>query len=110
MTSESLSRRGEFELLKNQGIRFRKSNLQIVYAPSPPDLIKFATAVSKKSGNAVKRNKFRRRVREAFRICADELACGSYLVSGNATSITIELKDIIEVLSDHQSFLKAKIA
>ncbi|MDA8277566.1 MAG: ribonuclease P protein component [Actinomycetota bacterium] len=110
MTSESLSRRGEFELLKSQGIRFRKNNLQIIYASFPPDSLKYACAVSKKAGNAVKRNKFRRRVREAFRICADEMVSGSYLVSANSTSITIELKDIIEVLSEHQSFLKAKLS
>ena len=110
MTSESLSRRGEFELLREQGIRFRKSNLQIIYAPSPPDSVKFATAASKKAGNAVKRNKFRRRVREAFRICAGDLVSGSYLVSANSTSITIELRDIIEILGEQQSYVRTKLS
>ena len=108
MTLSSLSRRGEFELLKTQGVRFSKDNLTLVFTSSPTDSVKFAVSTPKKSGCAVRRNKFRRRARECFRIYSDELICGSYLIAANSSSITMDFRDIVRVLQDQQSFLKAK--
>ncbi|MDA8196294.1 MAG: ribonuclease P protein component [Actinomycetota bacterium] len=108
MRIESLSRRSDFDILRSRGVRYRNSGLQIVYCDHVGNSVMLATAVSKKSGSAVIRNKFRRRVREAFRTYPGDMSPGIYLVSSNSDSVTVKLSVITRVLSEQQMFLKSK--
>ena len=52
----------------------------LIYAKGRQDEIKIGFSVSKKLGNAVLRNKIRRRIREIYRTNEDELLSGFDLV------------------------------
>jgi len=75
---ESLSLRRDFEELRRCGKRFRGEVVRVVSLQRPDGPVQIAVAASRKSGNAVERNKFRRRVREAAR--STTLLPGCYLV------------------------------
>ncbi len=62
-----LSGKAEFERVFRGGWRFRGSVLKIVCSGNTLGLIRLGFSVSRKSGCAVERNRFRRRVRETLR-------------------------------------------
>jgi ribonuclease P protein component len=62
-----LVKKGDFKRVFDSGRRFSSSYLVIYALPSGLDFSRLGLAVSKKIGNAVTRNKIRRRLREAVR-------------------------------------------
>ena len=77
----SLRRRSDFHRLHAQGQRKGDTLLQVRVLPTPPQVprlapIRLGILVSKKYGNAVERNRFKRIVRAALREIQDELQPG----------------------------------
>ena len=60
-----LKKEKEFNFVFKKGSRLYSKNITLVYAPAQQ--LKAGFAVSKKHGGAVKRNKIKRYLREAFR-------------------------------------------
>lgn len=63
--SEILKRRSDFATLIRQGNRLSSKHITLYFTES--NTLKYGFAVSRKVGNAVKRNKARRRIREILR-------------------------------------------
>jgi ribonuclease P protein component len=65
---------------------------------SPP---RVAYAVGQRVGNAVARNRVRRRLRAAARVCEPKLAAGAaYLVSAEREVLTMPFEELVETLGD----------
>ena len=55
------------------GRKYRGTYLSIYFIPSPDDISRAGISVGKRLGNAVKRNRARRLIREALRLSRDSL-------------------------------------
>jgi ribonuclease P protein component len=62
-----LSGRPLFDAVYRSGLRFRSGTVRIVYSENTLGVTRLGFSVPGRSGPAVLRNRFRRRVREAFR-------------------------------------------
>ena len=77
--SARLLKSSEYQRLRQNSRRFAGQSLVIYYQLSSRPDSKLGITVTKKFGNAVKRNLFKRRVREAFRQCRHQLPPGIQL-------------------------------
>ncbi len=68
--------RVEISRLFDAGQRLVDKRLTLLVAPAPTPVSRLAVAVSKRHGNAVKRNRVKRLCREAFRLMRPELPAG----------------------------------
>ncbi len=64
---ERIRKKKEFFYLYKKGKRYRGKYFNLVYLSSASSSSRMAVVVSKKVGNAVKRNKFKRWIRTLFR-------------------------------------------
>lgn len=82
VTSEGLSkrrrllRRSDFQMTLKQGRRVRCGGVIVAAKKNPLEFSRLGIAVGKGVGNAVVRNRLKRRVREAFRKRADMRMAG----------------------------------
>ena len=60
--------RKEFVNLNRLGKRYRTEHFSVIFQENGLDFSRLGITVSKKIGNAVKRNKVKRRIREFFRL------------------------------------------
>ena len=67
--ADRLHRRADFLCVQRNGVRFQSSHF-VVYAARFPEseMVRLGTTVSKRLGNAVTRNRIKRRIRECFRL------------------------------------------
>lgn len=110
-----LSGKPEFERVFRGGWRFRGSVLKIVCAGNTLGLIRLGFSVSRKSGCAVERNRFRRRVRETLRQRL-EIPAGtemdmvvspsSKLALVTKRSVEDDLDAFVALLSQHRQSLR----
>lgn len=63
-----LQRKSEFDRAFKKGIKLVSAGIVAYFANSGFDYPRIGISVSKKYGSAVRRNRFKRRVREAFRL------------------------------------------
>jgi ribonuclease P protein component len=75
-----LRRRVEISRVQRRGRRWRGKLLTVVWLAGDATGARLALAVSRKVGNAVRRNKVKRRVREVFRHAASGLPRGTDLL------------------------------
>ena len=68
-----LTKRKEFNYIFKQGKAFSSKMFVLNYSPTKLPTFKVGFSVSKKIGNAVVRNKVKRRMREAFRSLQEEV-------------------------------------
>ena len=70
---ERIKKRNDFQRLYIEGNRYRGKYLIIIYQTNHSDTSRLGVVVSKKHGNAVQRNKIKRRLRTLFRTNKDRL-------------------------------------
>jgi len=75
----------EFQLVYRRGKSAHSDALVLFYLPNTPNISVGFTA-SKKVGNAVKRNRAKRRMRALFHHFGPELADGSYILVAKAAT------------------------
>lgn len=97
-----LSGKPEFERVFRGGWRFRGSVLKIVCAGNALGLIRLGFSVSRKSGCAVERNRFRRRVKETLRQRL-ELPAGTDMVVSPSMKLALLTKR--SVVEDLEAFV-----
>lgn len=62
--------RSDFQRVYSEGTRFSRNGLGFCVRKTGVDDFKFGIAISKRYGNAVKRNKLRRQIKEIIRLSA----------------------------------------
>lgn len=72
--------RGDFCAVYETGIRVRDDDLLLIARRTELPVARLGLAVSKRCGNAVRRNRLKRCLREAFRHLRADLPCGLDLV------------------------------
>lgn len=93
-----LKGRKTFNYLLNKGTSVPAKDLVLIYAPSKYS-IKAGFIVSKKIGNAVTRNRTRRRLKEAFRSLIPDLQDNiNYVIIARAGIEELDFKEIKEAL------------
>jgi len=71
---DKILKRREFLQLKRCGKRIQNRNFIVIYSDGRVKKNRIGITVSKKLGNAVKRNKIKRLIRENFRMNRDKIA------------------------------------
>lgn len=79
--------------------RLRRGVLRVSHIADPPDRIRIAYALSRRVGNAVVRNRVRRRLRSVFAeldaVDGRVFPCGTYLVSASAEAAVMPYADLM---------------
>jgi len=71
-----LKRRADIARLFDAGVRAGERTLLLLAAPNGLDHARFGVGVSKRHGNAVRRNRIKRLCREAFRLSRQDIPIG----------------------------------
>lgn len=87
----------EFQLVYRKGKSAHSSALVLFYLSNTPD-ISYGFTASKKVGNAVKRNRAKRRMRALFQSVLPELATGSYVLVAKAETVDIPYETLESAL------------
>ena len=97
----SLRKRAEFLAVRNGEKRRGRLFLLEVLGRGDAAPARFGLTVTKKAGNAVERNRIRRRLREAVRVCAGaDMAPGhDYVIVGRQELLAARFNDIRAELS-----------
>jgi len=100
----SIRRRGDFAALRRAPGRATAGPIRVSYAPrsaqpeSPEPSPQVAYAISRQCGNAVRRNRLRRRLRAVVGAEAPSLAAGCYLVSAAPAAHDLSPTELHEAL------------
>jgi ribonuclease P protein component len=105
-----LRRRSEFQRVMDQGMRAGDQRLQIWALPNNLDHARLGLIVGRKHGNAVRRHRIKRILREAFRLSRADLPTGLDLACAPRAGATIELPETIESLTRVANQLARKLA
>lgn len=82
-----LVRRAEYDAVYREGRRRSSREFTLFVRPNGLDLSRFGWSIKKALGNAVKRNRIRRRLREIFRLHRREIAVGWDIVVHPRTTV-----------------------
>ncbi|MCP5492616.1 MAG: ribonuclease P protein component [Chlamydiales bacterium] len=93
----TLKRRADFQKIYRQGVRFVGKSSLITYLKTEDSQSRLGLTVTKKYGNAVKRNRFRRLAKEAFRLTS--MPPLDYNISPRGPYRPLKCQDIISDLS-----------
>lgn len=91
----------EYKTIKRMGCKFVSSHFILLYCLSDKSTSRIGITVSSKFGNAVKRNKIKRLIREFFRINYKSLKYGNYVLIVknkplNANYLQLELCELFK--------------
>jgi ribonuclease P protein component len=92
--------RATFDALQRDGLRARRGPVTVVYVPADSPPARVAFAINRRVGNAVTRNKVRRRLRSILvdldREVDEGLAVGTYLLTVRPEVTTLPYRDLAE--------------
>lgn len=91
-----LSKQSDFSNIYKNGKKWHFIGANIYFLPS--ENMRFAAVASKKIGNAVTRNRAKRRLRAMFALCYDSLKVGEYVMIAKDTLNTLEHKKAMKNL------------
>ena len=98
---ERLRYRKDFDLAFRYGSRRRTKNFTIILRPNGLQFSRLGVTVGKKVGNAVKRNRVKRYLREFFRLHKHKLPPShDVLIIARKDAATLAYQDIREDLAD----------
>lgn len=87
-----LRRSADFETVLSQGARAGDARLTLWVLANGLPVSRFGLMVGRKHGGAVRRNRIKRVLREAFRLCRPDLPAGFDLVCSPRAGVKPELK------------------
>lgn len=88
----------DFAVIYERGLRVSDASLSLISLPNDQGLTRLGLAVSKRCGNAVQRNRLKRRLREAFRLSRAELPVGLDVVIQPRASTEVPLAVLRQTL------------
>ena len=103
-----LKKNKAFQYVYRRGHSVACRNLVMLLAPGRE--LKIGFSVSKKTGNAVTRNRIKRRLRECFRPCLGDVKTGLYVIVARPSAAKAafdELKRDVRYLLKKQNALKS---
>ena len=87
-----LKKNRAFQYVYRKGHSVACRNLVMLFAPGRE--LKVGFSVSKKVGNAVTRNKIKRRLRECFRPCLGDVKTGLYVIVARTSAAEAAFSDL----------------
>jgi ribonuclease P protein component len=97
---ERLRRRKDFQLALRQGSRRQTKNFTIILRPNALQFSRLGVSVSKKVGNAVKRNRVKRCLREFFRLHKHKLPPShDFVIMASKEAATLAYHEVREELA-----------
>ncbi len=105
-----LRRHTEFQHVMEHGQRVGDRRLQVWALPNELGHSRLGLVVGRRHGNAVRRNRIKRILREAFRLSQERLPSGLDLACAPRARAKIELQDTIESLTKLAHQLAGKLA
>jgi ribonuclease P protein component len=109
---DRLKKKADFLVIYNSPLRLSSKGVKIIASTNTLEISRLGVGVSKKFGNAVKRNKAKRQIREIFRTKRDQFPKGfDYLVLLYAGKWTTQLfeNQIFNILNQiHNPKVKSK--
>ncbi|NLA74794.1 MAG: ribonuclease P protein component [Deltaproteobacteria bacterium] len=98
---ERLLNNNDFVNLNRLGKRFHTKHFLIIIKENNTDICRFGVTVTKKTGNAVKRNRVKRLLREYFRLNKKSFSIGhDVVIIGKKNSFLLNYSDIKEELGE----------
>jgi len=88
INSQSLKKNYQFRIVYNKGKSVANKSIVLFAYRNGEDINRFGVSVSKKIGNAVVRNRIRRRLKESYRRLEAELPRGYDIIALARTPIT----------------------
>lgn len=105
-----LRRRAEFQRVMDLGKRAGDQRLQIWALPNNLSHPRLGLVVGRQHGNALRRNRIKRILREAFRLSREDLPAGLDFACAPRAGASIELQEAIESLAGIARRLARKFA
>jgi ribonuclease P protein component len=99
----ALNKKNHFEDLKNDGFCFTEKGLRVFAKLNSETTSRLGVSVSSKDANAVSRNKFKRRIKEATR-GLDQKEHIDILVIANKQAARLDFQEINDVFEKHPLF------
>ena len=100
MKFTSLNKKNHFDSLKKEELCIASKGLKVFVKENGTTSSRLGISISSKHANAVNRNKFKRRTREAVRSLPDNKYF-DILVVGNKDSSNLKPAEILKVLKSH---------
>ena len=88
----------DFAVVYEQGVRIGDGCLSLTVLPNDRSMSRLGLAVSKRYGNAVRRNRFKRCLRDVFRRARPELPTGLDLVVQPRTNDVVNVNELRQSL------------
>ena len=100
MKFTSLNKKNHFDNLKKEELCIASRGLKVFVKENGTTSSRLGISISSKHANAVKRNKFKRRTREAVRSLSDNKNL-DILVVGNKDSSNLTSSEILKIFKSH---------
>ena len=100
MKFTSLNKKNHFDNLKKEEFCIASKGLKVFVKENGTTSSRLGISISSKHANAVNRNKFKRRTREAVRILSDNKNL-DILVVGNKDSSNLTSSEILKIFKSH---------
>jgi len=88
----------DFRRVLTLGTRRRVGDLIVVRAPGQPAQVRVGLVAGKRTGNAVQRNRAKRRIRQAVRQA--EFPAGDFVVMAGPTTVSVDFAELVSWLRE----------